>query len=89
MRGPDGRTYPNESVFEAIASPGKIVIRHVSEPKYRLTIGLPPSAAGTVVSGSQAFENVKIASRIEHVVVPANERNLDRLSVEVLRLLAT
>ena len=85
MRGPDGRTYPNESVFAEIASPRKIVIHHVSEPKYRLTIVLASSAAGTVVSWSQAFESSKIASRLERVVVPANEQNLDRLSVEVLR----
>ena len=25
------------------------------------------------------------ASRVEHIVVPANEQNLDRLSLEVLR----
>ena len=85
MHGPDGRTYPNESVFAEIESPSKIVIHHVSEPQYRLTIVLTSSAAGTVVSWSQAFESAKIASRIEHVVVPANEQNLDRLSAEVLR----
>ena len=85
MHGPDGRTYPNESVFAEIEAPGKIVIHHVSEPKYRLTIILASSVTGTVVSWSQAFENAKIAGRLEHVVVPANEQNLDRLSVEVLR----
>lgn len=85
MYGPDGRKYPNESVFAEIESPNKIVIHHVSEPKYRLTIDLAAAGAGTRVSWSQAFENDKIASRIEHVVVPANEQNLDRLSVEVLR----
>ena len=85
MHGPDGRTYPNESVFAEIESPGKIVIQHVSEPTYRLTIELASSAAGTLVSWSQAFESSTIASRLERIVVPANEQNLDRLSVEVLR----
>ena len=85
MHGPDGRNYPNESVFAEIESPRKIVVQHVSESKYRLTIILASSAAGTVVSWSQAFESAKIASRLERVVVPANEQNLDRLSVEVLR----
>ena len=85
MRGPDGRNYPNESVFAAIESPKRIVIQHVSEPKYRLTIGLAPSAAGTVVSWSQAFEKARVGSRLERVVVPANEQNLDRLSADVLR----
>ena len=85
MRGPDGRTYPNESVFAEIDSPSKIILQHVSEPKYRLTIVLASSSAGTVVSWSQAFENSKVASRLERIVVPANEQNLDRLSIEVLR----
>ena len=85
MHGPDGRTYPNESVFAEIEAPRKIVVQHVSEPKYCLTIGLAASAAGTIVSWSQAFEKTRVASRLERVVVPANEQNLDRLSAEVLR----
>ena len=85
MHGPDRRNYKNESVFEEIESPKKIVIHHVSGPKYRLTILLTPAAAGTIVSWSQAFESSEVAGRIEHIVVPANEQNLDRLSAEVLR----
>ena len=85
MHGPDGRNYKNESVFAEIESPKKIVIQHVSGPRYRLAILLASSSAGTVVSWSQAFESSGVASSIEHIVVPANEQNLDRLSVEVLR----
>jgi uncharacterized protein YndB with AHSA1/START domain len=85
MHGPDGRNYPNENVFAEIESPRKVVVQHVEAPKYRLTIDLAPSAAGTVVSWSQTFESSEVASRIEHIVVPANEQNLERLSVEVLR----
>lgn len=83
MRGPDGRNYPNESVFSEIESPGKIVIQHISEPKYCLTIILASSAAGTSVSWAQVFENSGM-SRIKHIIVPANEQNLARLSAEVL-----
>lgn len=85
MHGPDGRNYRNESVFAEIESPRKIVVQHVSGPTYRLIIVLTPSAAGTIVSWSQAFERSDVAGRIEHIVVPANEQNLDRLSAEVLR----
>ncbi len=85
MHGPDGRNYPNENVFAEIELPRKIVVQHVSEPKYRLTITLAPSEAGTVVSWSGVFENSEIARRMEHIIVPANEQNLDRLPVEVLR----
>ena len=84
MHGPDGTSYPNENLFAEVDAPGRVVIQHVSEPKFRLTIGLAPSAAGTLVSWSQAFESPEVASRIEHIVVPSNEQNLDRLSAEVL-----
>ena len=86
MHGPDGRDYPNESVFADIEPSGRIVIQHVSNPRYRLTIALTASAAGTVVSWSQVFESPDIiAGRMERVIVPANEQNLDRLTAEVLR----
>jgi uncharacterized protein YndB with AHSA1/START domain len=85
MHGPDGHNYPNENVFAEIDVPHKVVIQHVVEPKFSLTIGLTASAAGTRVSWSQAFESSEVAGRIEHIVVPANEQNLDRLLVEVLR----
>ena len=85
MHGPDGKSYASENVFVEIDAPKRVVVQHVSEPKYRLIIGLAPSAAGTVVSWSQTFENPTVASRIEHIVVPANEQNLERLAVEVLR----
>jgi len=83
MHGPHGN-YPNESVFAEIESPRKVVVQHVAEPRFRLTITLAPSAAGTVVSWSQAFESSEVASRMEPIVVPANEQNLDRLAKEVL-----
>jgi hypothetical protein len=60
----------------------------VSNPKYRLIITLIPSAEGTTVSWAQTFDSADVASRIEHIVVPANEQNLDRLSDEVLGRLA-
>lgn len=84
MHGPDGKNYPNESVFAEVESPRKVVIQHISEPKFRLTIVLTSSALGTVVSWSQEFEDAEIARRVEHIVVPSNEQNLDRWCVEVL-----
>jgi uncharacterized protein YndB with AHSA1/START domain len=85
MHGPNGANYPNENVFAEIEAPNKVVVQHVSEPKFCLTIALAASDTGTLVSWSQAFENSETASRIEHIVVPANEQNLDRLLAEVLR----
>ncbi len=47
-----------------------------------------PFAEGTTVSWAQTFDSADVASRIEHIVVPANEQNLDRLSDEVMGGLA-
>lgn len=85
MHGPNGQNYPNENLFAEIEAPRRVVVQHVVEPLFHLTIALAPSAAGTVVSWSQAFDSAETASRVEHIVVPANEQNLDRLSQEVLR----
>ena len=62
----------------------KVIVQHVGEPKFRLTILLVSSSAGTTVNWSQEFENSEVADRIEHIVVPANDQNLERLSAEVL-----
>ena len=84
MHGPNGHDYPNESVFERIEPPTRLVVRHVSVPQYRLTISLEATPVGTRVSWSQAFDNQETGRRLESIVVPGNEQNLDRLSAEVL-----
>ena len=84
MHGPDGTNYPNEYVFTEVEAPTKVVVQHVAEPRFRLTIALAPSGTGTIVSWAQAFESAEVASRIQHICVPANEQNLDRLVAEVL-----
>jgi uncharacterized protein YndB with AHSA1/START domain len=82
MHSPHGGNPHNESVFELV-DPNKIVIRHISKPLYRLTIELIPSDGGTTVSWSQEFDDPEVARRIEKIVVPANEQNLDKLMIEL------
>ena len=83
MHSPNGGNPANESVFELVEPPRKVIIHHTSQPLYRLTIQLDPSDAGTVVSWSQEFDDAAVAGRIAKIVIPANEQNLDRLSAEV------
>jgi uncharacterized protein YndB with AHSA1/START domain len=84
MHSPHGGNPENESVFELV-EPRKVVVRHISLPLYRLTIELTPTTAGggTMVSWSQEFDDEEVARRIEKIVIPANEQNLDRLTAEV------
>jgi uncharacterized protein YndB with AHSA1/START domain len=84
MHGPDGTDYPNESRFAEIESPSRLVIDHISDPKFRLTIILAAVPEGTRVSWLQEFENPQFAKAVEHIIVPSNEQNLDRLSEEVV-----
>ncbi|MHC5536822.1 SRPBCC domain-containing protein [Singulisphaera rosea] len=83
MHGPDGKNYPNESFFETIDLDRRVVIRHVSAPHFRLTITLDEQPEGTLLLWEQAFDDDSVANAIRHVVEPANEQNLDRLSAEL------
>lgn len=83
MIGPDGTIYPNESVFSAIEPGKRIVIAHVCPPHFQLCITLVPSAAGTLLHWQQTFADASVAQAIRHIVEPANEQNLDRLSAEL------
>lgn len=83
MHGLDGASYPNESVFHAIEADRLVVIDHVCQPLFRLTVELQPSATGTQVLWTQVFEDAAIAAAVAHIVEPANDQNLRRLAAEV------
>lgn len=83
MHGPDGANYRNESVFAEIEDGQRVVIQHVSHPHFRLTMELGAVDGGTLVSWDQAFEDPAVAEAVRHIVEPANEQNLDRLTAEV------
>ena len=85
MHGPDGRSYPNECVFTQIVAAQTVVVQHVSQPKFQLTITLTATDTGTLVTWSQAFDDDELARKIEHIARPGNEQNLDRLDAEVRR----
>lgn len=81
MIGPDGARHPNESAFTRI-DPGKeVVIRHRSAPQFTLTIALAPADSGTHLTWTQAFDDPAVARAVQHIVIPANEQNLDRLTL--------
>jgi uncharacterized protein YndB with AHSA1/START domain len=78
MHGPDGANYPNENIFLE-ASPEKIIIRHVLQPLFTLTITLTDNGNYTGLHWNQAIDDPKIAASIWHIIEPANEQNLNRL----------
>lgn len=80
MHGPDGASYPNENVFKVL-EPGKtVVIRHDCAPYFTLTVRLAPAEGGTHLTWEQVFDDATFAANVRHIVVPANEQNLDRMA---------
>jgi len=83
MHGPDGKDYPNESVFAEIEENARISIDHICEPRFVLDIHLHPHGTGTRVVWLADFENKTFAKSMEDFLHAANEQNLDRLAVEL------
>lgn len=78
MHGPDGKNYLNESVFLEV-SPNRIIIRHANAPNFTLTVTITEVRGQTELHWHQAFDDPHVAASIEHIIVPANEQNLNRL----------
>ena len=80
MHGPNGATYANESVFKELVPGERVVIEHVVAPWFELTVTLAARGEQPEVEWHQRFESAAMASRVQAIVGPANEENLDRLT---------
>lgn len=85
MHGPNGANYPNESVFREIDRDSRIVIEHVAQPWFKLTITLTPKGQQTLLSWVQQFDSPEMASKMRPICNPANEQNLNRLQAVLAR----
>jgi hypothetical protein len=84
MVGPDGARYANQNRFVEVG-PERVVIQHVNHPPFVLTVILEPDEGGTRVYWRQSFASEELRKALEGVCIPANEQNLDRLTVELGR----
>jgi uncharacterized protein YndB with AHSA1/START domain len=80
MHGPDGASYPNQNVFKVLEPGRTVVIRHDCAPYFTLTVRLSPAEGGTHLTWEQVFDDATFAANVRHIVVPANEQNLDRMA---------
>lgn len=85
MHGPDGKDYPNESVFRAIEENSLVLIEHVCEPHFVLEIRLHPHGHGTRVEWNAEFDNKAFVQSLREFLTTANEQNFDRLGQELTR----
>ena len=83
MHGPDGTDYKNHVVFTEIVAPERIVLDHISPPRFEITATFTDVGGKTRVIFRQLFENAKVRDGVAVFAVPANEENLDRLQAEL------
>lgn len=86
MHGPDGRDYPNESRFVEIDYLSKIVMDHICEPHFRLTVRLEDLGAKTKLSWHMRFEKAEAFEAVKPMAVPGLAQNLDRLGAHLPKI---
>lgn len=80
MHGADGGNYPNESVFVEIKEPEKIILNHISNPRFQLAGSFEERVEGkTRLIFEQLFETAEVYNKVKVFAVDANEENMDRL----------
>jgi uncharacterized protein YndB with AHSA1/START domain len=83
MHGPEGANDPNESVFVEVVKPERIVLQHVSGPRFQLTITLTEHAGRTTLTWRMRFDSAGECDKVKRFAVGANEQNLDRLEARL------
>ena len=79
MHGPDGTNYENEMEFVEIAE-ARIVIDHMTSPRFRLTVLLEELGERTKITFRQLFETAALREQIKGRAMQGNEDNLERLA---------
>jgi hypothetical protein len=68
-----------------IAAPERIVLDHISAPRFRLTVLFEKLGNRTKLTFRQLFETSSVYDQVKKLAVPGNEENLDRLAAVVER----
>ncbi|UUZ82506.1 SRPBCC family protein [Paenibacillus sp. P26] len=79
MHGPDGKDYPNRSVFVEIVPNERIVLDHLSAPQFRVTVAFDDLGGRTKVTFRQTFQVKEQFEQVRERCMEGNEQNFDRL----------
>lgn len=83
MHGPDGRDYPNHSIFREIAPPERIVFDHLSGHRFRVTATFEDLGGKTRLTWRMLFETTPEFEAARPHVILGNQQNLDKLAVRL------
>jgi uncharacterized protein YndB with AHSA1/START domain len=80
MHSPNGTRFPNESVFQEVAQPERIVFKHLAPVhEFLATAEFAEHRSGTTIRFTMLFPTAAECERSKRYVVQGNEENLDRL----------
>jgi uncharacterized protein YndB with AHSA1/START domain len=79
MHGPDGINYKNESIFVEVIEPERIVLDHITAPKFRLVATFEDQSGKTKLTFRQIFNSPAVYGKFKAIAVEGNEQNLTGL----------
>jgi uncharacterized protein YndB with AHSA1/START domain len=88
MHGPDGTDYKNKHIYKEIVKPEKLVLEHVTGPKFLMTVTFEEQGDKTLVSIHSLFES---AEQLQEVIKifradVGMKQNVDRMENYVVNL---
>ena len=87
MHGPDGKDYPNESVFKTIIPNKLLVFDHLSLPQFRVEASFETKGSNTSeLVWKMTFVIESVFLSIKDFIAEKNEENLDRLAEELKKM---
>jgi len=89
MHGPDGTDYKNKHIYKEVVKPERLVLEHVTAPKFLITVTLEEQGNKTLLNWHGLFES---AEQLEQVikVFKADEgmkQNVDKLEAYLKNIL--
>jgi uncharacterized protein YndB with AHSA1/START domain len=88
MHGPDGTDYKNKHIYREVVKPGKLVLEHVTGPKFLMTVIFEAKGDKTLVTIHSVFESAEQLAEVIRVF-KADEgmkQNIDRMETYVTAL---
>jgi uncharacterized protein YndB with AHSA1/START domain len=88
MHGPDGTDYKNKSIYREVIKPEKIVIEHISAPKFKMTITFTEQGDKTLLEWRNTFESAEELKKVIEVFKAdvGMKQNVDKLEKYLLKM---
>jgi uncharacterized protein YndB with AHSA1/START domain len=83
MHGPNGVDYKNEIDFVEIATPERIVLRHINPPHFTITVTLEDLGGKTRLTWRNLFDTVDEFEGVKSFAVDGLRQNIDKLEAHL------